>query len=192
MSSHSLHDFVFRGLMCDRLLLELEHVGRIRPKDAGRSEQEEVDALAAVEPAVKARARYMMDVYFVLFVFENLIRHFIEQRLEELHGEDWFDETALSRTKQKREQRRKSEESNQWHQGRSAGPLYYVDFGDLSSIITNNWNDFSDLLPSQAWVQARIDEAERSRNVIAHTNVLPEEEAARLKQHLRDWVRQVG
>jgi hypothetical protein len=42
------------------------------------------------------------------------------------------------------------------------------------------------------WVQSRISEAERTRNVIAHTNVLAAEEGERLEMYLRDWIKQVS
>jgi hypothetical protein len=67
-----------------------------------------------------------------------------------------------------------------------------MDFGDLAKLITNNWSEFEDLLPNQSWVQSRLDEAERTRNVIAHTNILSSEESARLEMYLRDWIKQIG
>jgi hypothetical protein len=69
---------------------------------------------------------------------------------------------------------------------------FFTYFGDLAKLITTYWALFEDLLPTQAWVQARLDEAERSRNVIAHTNLLSTEEIARLELYLRDWMRQIG
>jgi hypothetical protein len=67
-----------------------------------------------------------------------------------------------------------------------------MDFGDLAKLIINNWEEFDDLLPNQSWVQSRLDEAERSRNVIAHTNILSSEESSRLEMYLRDWIKQIG
>jgi hypothetical protein len=88
-------------------------------------------------------------------------------------------------------QRKEQEEKNQWHSGRNKDEIFYLDFGDLARLITTHWNLFEDL-PTQAWVQSRLDEAERSRNVIAHTNVLSAEEVARLELYLRDWMKQIG
>jgi hypothetical protein len=90
------------------------------------------------------------------------------------------------------EQRKTQEEKNQWHPGRNAHSIYYIDFGDLGLLIINHWDLFKDFFPNQPWVTSRFQEAERTRNVIAHTNVLPAEETARLEMYLRDWLAQTG
>jgi hypothetical protein len=61
----------------------------------------------------------------------------------------------------------------------------------ISSIIIAQWQEFEELFPDQHWVQVRLNELERSRNVIAHGNELPGSEIERLEQYLSDWVRQV-
>jgi hypothetical protein len=76
--------------------------------------------------------------------------------------------------------------------GRNEHPVYYLDFGDLGLLIINHWTVFKDFFDGgQAWVQSRIGEAERTRNVIAHTNTLAAEEGERLEIYLRDWIKQV-
>ncbi len=75
---------------------------------------------------------------------------------------------------------------------RGASEIYYTDFGDLSSLIQNNWDDFNDLFPDVDWVLARFRELEASRNIVAHNNLLDERELDRLKMYLSDWVKQVG
>ena len=53
------------------------------------------------------------------------------------------------------------------------------------------WQEFEDLFPTQGWVKQRLDELERSRNIIAHGNLLSESEVQRIEQYLDDWLRQV-
>jgi hypothetical protein len=62
----------------------------------------------------------------------------------------------------------------------------------MPGIILNNWDDFSDLFDSQDWVKSRFADLEKSRNVIAHNNVLEEGEIDRIRMYLRDWARIVG
>jgi hypothetical protein len=128
----------------------------------------------------------------MLFVFENLIRDFVIARFIEADGEDWFDKRATTDMKRKVEARKQSEERNHWHVGRNDHPVYYIDFGDLGLLIINHWDLFKDFFPNQAWVTSRVQEGERTRNVIAHTNVLAAEEGARLEMYLRDWLSQTG
>ncbi len=75
--------------------------------------------------------------------------------------------------------------------GRNSHAIFYLDSGDLGALITTHWAVFKDFFENQAWVLSRIQEAERTRNVIAHTNVLAAEEALRLEMYLRDWIKQV-
>ena len=134
-----------------------------------------------------------MQKYFrMLYVFENLVRDFIDSTLSEIDGEKWFDKKSTKDMRDKVSSRKISEEKNQWHVGRNEHPLYYLDFSDLSLLITNHWEVFKDFFPDQGWVTSRIRESERTRNVIAHTNDLPAEEGSRLEMHLRDWIKQIG
>lgn len=94
--------------------------------------------------------------------------------------------------RKKVDDRRKKEEKNQWHAGRNKQPVYYLDFGDLGLLITNHWAVFRDFFDNQAWIVSRIQDAERTRNVIAHTNILASEEGLRLEMYLRDFIRQIG
>lgn len=75
---------------------------------------------------------------------------------------------------------------------RGATEIYYTDFGDLESLIRNNWEAFEDLFPDINWVVSRFDELEKSRNIVAHNNLLEPNEVNRIGLYLRDWTRQVG
>jgi hypothetical protein len=132
----------------------------------------------------------MQRYYRLLYVFENSVREFISSRFAEVDGDDWFSTRSTTDMKRKVENRKASEEKNQWHPGRNEHALYYLDFSDLGLLIINHWDLFKDFFPSQSWVTSRIQEGERTRNVIAHTNVLAAEEGRRLEMYLRDWMAQ--
>ena len=134
----------------------------------------------------------MQQAYRILYVLENLVRSIIVERLKDKSGDSWFDTHATAPMKSKFRDRQAKELQHQWHSGRNREPIFYMDFGDLSKLIVNNWPEFEDLLPSQPWVQSRLEEAERSRNVIAHTNLLASEEIGRLEMYLTDWIKQAG
>jgi Swt1-like HEPN len=190
--STRINEFVFKGILTTHAKRELEAAGLLRTPSMTVEERHDQDLFAAVSASVRGASVQMQRCYRLLFVFENLVREFIMDRLYESDGADWFDKRATAAMKKKYEDRKKAEESNQWHTGRNTGAIYYLDFGDLGLLIINHCADFKDLLPSQAWLQSRIQEAERTRNVIAHTNTLTPEETDRLEMYLRDWVRQVG
>lgn len=187
-----IHRFVFSGLLATHATRDMESAGLLRNRASSAEERKEQDLLASVEESVRAGALAMQHAYRILFVLENVVRSLINERFRDKHGANWFDLKATAPMKSKLADRKQKEEANQWHTGRNKEPLFYMDFGDLSKLIVNNWEDFHDLLPKQSWVQSRLEEAERSRNVIAHTNVLPSEEVARLEMYLADWIKQIG
>lgn len=185
-------EFVFKGILATHAKRELEAAGLLRTPVMTAEERHDQDLFAAVSAGVRGASIHMQRCYRLLFVFENLVREFVADRFFEADGAQWFEKRATAPMKKKYEDRKAAEEKNGWHIGRNTHPIYYIDFGDLSLLIINHWSEFKDLLPNQAWLQSRIQEAERTRNVIAHTNTLAPEEGDRLEMYLRDWVRQIG
>jgi hypothetical protein len=190
--SSELNRFVFSGLLGTYTVRDLEARGVLRERAVSATERRDQDLFVPVEEEIRSGSIAMQRAYRVLYVFENIVRALIASTLEEEYGSAWFDLRANADMKRRLEQRLANEEKHQWHPGRNRHPIFYLDFGDLAKLIGNNWASFADLLPSQIWVQSRLDEAERSRNVIAHTNLLASEEAARLEMYLRDWIKQIG
>ena len=179
-------------MLARHAITDLEVAGLLHGRLSTVPDRVESELFLSVQEAIRSGSLQMQRAYRILFVLENTIRDLISKRFEEKEGPDWFEVLVSNQMKQKVEQRREQEARNQWHAGRNAGGIFYLDFGDLSKLMTTHWALFEDLLPNQAWVQARLEEAERSRNVIAHTNVLSAEEVGRLELYLRDWIRQVG
>lgn len=64
--------------------------------------------------------------------------------------------------------------------------------GNLGQIITDNWADFSDIIPNQAWLNSRMQDLEMARNIVMHTGVLPQDEIERITSIVRDILRQIG
>jgi hypothetical protein len=187
-----INDFVFTGILASNCVLDLQTRGLLRTPAGTPDERREQDLFAPVPETIRGGSLQMQRWYRILFVFENLVRDFVITRLSELDGENWFDARATVDMKKKVDDRKKKEEKNQWHAGRNKQSIYYLDFGDLGLLITNHWAVFKDFFDNQAWIVSRIQDAERTRNVIAHTNLLAPEEGVRLEMYLRDFVRQIG
>lgn len=187
-----INDFVFTGILASHCVRDLQTRGLLRSPARTPEERREQDLFAPVPEAIRGGSIQMQRWYRILFVFENLVRDFIITRLAELDGEDWFDKRASATMKKKVGDRQKDEQKNQWHVGRNKQPIYYLDFGDLGLLITNHWDVFKDFFDNQAWIISRIQDAERTRNVIAHTNLLSSEEGERLEMYFRDFLRQIG
>lgn len=190
--SDDLKGFMFNGLLARHAVKDMQAIGLVHRPEVRDEQRRETDLFAPVQELIRGNSLQMQHAFRLLFVLENTVRELITSRFYDADGSAWFDIRATSQMKTKVRGRRDVESKNQWHTGRNQDPIYYLDFGDLAKLIINHWSIFEDLLPSQAWVQGRLDDAERSRNVIAHTNVLSAEEVSRLEMYLRDWIRQTG
>ncbi|PYV62721.1 MAG: hypothetical protein DMG97_39645, partial [Acidobacteria bacterium] len=131
-------------------------------------------------------------VYVAIAAFENSVREFVSKVLLENIGADWWTTAVSDKIREKAESRRKEEEKIRWHTPRGDEPINYAEFGDLGSIVGQNWTLFEDYLQSQEWVRQIISTVERSRNVIMHSGELGLQDVERIATAIRDWIRQVG
>lgn len=187
-----IYAFVFRGLLVEEALDKtdrLTHAGLGMNVDAEIAARLPIDLL---ESAFVVGARKMATVYLTIAAFENTVRDFISKRLLEEVGADWWTSAVSGKIREKAESRRKEEEKIRWHTPRGDEPINYTEFGDLASIVAQNWSHFEDHLQSQDWVRQIIATLERSRNVIMHSGELGLQDVERIGTAIRDWVRQVG
>lgn len=136
-------------------------------------------------------AASMAPVFVVFFCIENAARELINQVLTDKYREGWWDLKVPTKIKTRVEDLKSREEVHRYHAVRSSENLGYTLFGDLKDIVIANWTDFP-MFPDQAWVSSRFNDLEKSRNIIMHTGILPEEEVARVNRIAKDWVAQVG
>jgi hypothetical protein len=142
-------------------------------------------------PRIVYSANLMLPVYVAFFCLENAVRELISERLADRHGVGWWQKVP-EKIRSAVEKLKEKEEQNRYHASRSIDPIGYTMFGNLAQIILNNWEDFSDLFPNQAWITSRFNDLEMSRNIIMHTGILPQIEIERVESIVRDWIRQVG
>jgi len=191
-TSDFIHARAFKGLLLDSEVARQEEAGVLprakeptkAPTLLGRYEE-------FFSREMQDRSEKMAYVYSLFYCFENLVRELVAQRLEERKGTDWWNACVPENVRKRVEQKRADTQKNKWHQAVYQSNIDLTLFGDLASIIVKEWTEFDDLFPSQPWVKQRLDELERSRNVIAHANLLPEPEIERIEQYLEDWLRQV-
>lgn len=188
-----INNFALKGIFASHCIRDLQTSGTLRTPAHSEQERKDHDLYIAASAQIREGSLQMQRYYRMLYIFENLVREFIDTTFrDEDKVDNWFETRANRDMKRKLEDRQKSEERNQWHKGRNDNPLFYMDFGDLALLIINHWPLFKDYFPDQAWVSSRIKDTERTRNVIAHTNQLSSEEGVRLEMHLRDWLNQIG
>lgn len=187
-----LRDFLFRGLMFEAEAETFRKAGIQIGSDAGEAEENLLrEALAPFGIARRNRAIEMARLYAVLFCFENEIRDFIREALEEKEGSDW-QEKLPPKVKEHAEGRREAALKDTWLEGEKSDLLGFVDFGHLAQIIVAKWDHFKDVIPTQHWLKQRMDELEKARNFIAHNRMLLPSEFQRLYMYVGDWNRVIG
>jgi hypothetical protein len=187
---NALYAFVLRGDVAqDAVDREL-----MRSREGA---SDDVEALAARLPfdllpddAVQS-ARKMAAVYTAIAAFENAARKFIQDRLLEEVGANWWD-TVPSAIQKSAEKRKEEEDQIRWHGARGASLIYYTQLGDLANILQNNTEHFKDHIESVEWARQIFRSLERSRNVIMHSGELSMNDLERVAMNIRDWLRQVG
>jgi len=188
----SIKNFMFTGLMAKHAISDMQASGLLHLPESPEIDKQRKDVFAPVQEEIRNSSMQMQHAYRVLYVLENMIRYLIDSRLSDVYGPNWFAKLATKQMKEKIQKRKDDENRHLWHAGRNKSPVYCLDFGDLKKLVVSNWGDFEDLLPDQAWVKSRLDDAEKSRHVIAHTNILSSREIHRLEMYLEDWIKQIG
>jgi len=187
----TLKQFVFNALLLQDTYSQLEESGiSVRGNNSATpvTRIEERD----FSPRINYDANKMVSVYIAFYCLENSVRELLSERLLERRGINWWEECVPIKIKTAVDKLKEKEAGNRYYSQRSITAIGYTMFGNLAQIIINNWEDFSDLFPDQAWVTSRFNDLEMSRNIIMHTGILPQIEIDRIESIMRDWLRQVG
>lgn len=187
-----IRDFFFRGLMFESEASEFQKAGIQIGADSQHSEKELLaEALSPFGVTRRNQALEMARLYAVLNCFENEIRSFIRETLEENVGLDWWDKLH-PKMKSNAEGRQTPALKDSWLEGEKSDLLGFIDFGMLAKIMIEKWEHFNNLIPSQHWLNQRMDELEKARNFIAHNRMLLPSEFQRIYMYIADWNRVIG
>lgn len=185
-----MRQFVFNAMLAENSLSQLGGQG-ISVRGSAVPPTVSVDDFG-FSPRIMYEARKMASVFTAFFCLENSARELISERLLSRHGPEWWTTRVPLKIRTAVEKLKTAESKNRYLAVRSSELIGYTLFGHLSDIIISNWDDFSDLIPEQAWVTSRFKDLEMARNIIMHTGTLPQIEVERVESILRDWQAQVG
>lgn len=186
------YSFVFRGLLTESALSSCGMTDRYTSYSSLDKEIAERLSIELLDDNLVNRAKRMATVYTAITAFENTVREFIVNKLLEEEGENWWENCVSEKIRNKAISRRDEESKIRWHTPRGDSIINYTEFGDLTSIMIQNWLHFEYHLQSQEWARHIITTLERSRNVIMHSGELANEDIERIGTQIRDWIRQVG
>lgn len=192
-SATDLRDWLFRAMTFEAEAEHFRRAGIRLGADLRSAESALLDEVLSPFPvSMRNRALQMSRLYALIYCFENSVREVVRERLEARYGADWWSKGIPKKVRGLAESRHEKAMNNSWLEGDSADYLSFAEFGDLASTVSDNWDEFRDLVPSQHWLRQRFDELEQARNFIAHNRLLLPSEFQRIEMYVADWNRQVG
>jgi len=144
------------------------------------------------DAAVRAEAAIMSKHYEVFYCLEKSIRELVSETVAEAEKtENWWDSKRISEEIKKEVKSRIQKEIDAGITRRSIDELDYTTFGELSDIITSNWDIFGGLFSnsSQRALRKVMTSLNSLRNPIAHCSALAKDEVLRLQLAVQDWFR---
>lgn len=144
------------------------------------------------EQAVRSEASDMSRHYELFYCLEQSIRKLISETLAESSGSIWWESGKVPQNIVKEVSDRTQREVDSGVTRRSDYPIDYTTFGELSVIITSNWNLFETIFTSRRAVEKVMSSLNILRGPIAHCCPISEDEIVRLRLTVRDWFRMIG
>src|SRR2546421_13015774 len=103
-------------------------------------EDNEASTIASFSETARAQARFMGDVYELLYCLENSIRELIESTLRESLGVDkWWEDGESQQIRRAAEKRRDDDTKARWHGPPGTSLLVYVYFPQYAHMILAEW-----------------------------------------------------
>lgn len=189
----SIRSFGMSGLLiCD----ELRQIEQSFGIELGHSPKTEAASAVAYYPqfeqSVRREAAEMSENYEVFYCLEQAIRKLITETLEEAEGADWWNSARIPADIKADVASLAKRERDNGVTPRSDNMIDYTTFGQLSGMITSNWDLFEPTLKSKRGVERVMANLNLIRGPIAHCCPMQEDEEDRLKLAVKDWFRMIG
>jgi hypothetical protein len=142
------------------------------------------------DASVRAEAAVMSTHYETFYCLEKSIRALVSDTIEAAEKTDqWWSSARVSPAIKTEVAGRIQKELDAGMTRRSNDELDYTTFGELSVIISSNWDIFGGLFSSRKAVDKVMSSLNSLRGPIAHCSPLAEDEVLRLELAVRDWFR---
>ncbi len=142
------------------------------------------------EASVRAEAASMGRHYEVFYCLEKSIRELVSETIENAEKTtEWWSSTRITQNIRTEVASRIQKELDSGMTRRSSFEIDYTTFGELSQIISANWDIFGELFSSKKAVEKVMSALNSLRGPIAHCSPLAEDEELRLQLTVRDWFR---
>jgi hypothetical protein len=183
--------FGMSGLQISSSMSRIEHQFGIElGHDVTASKARRTADYEQFELALRREAARMSEFYEIFYCLENSIRKLVADILFEADGPDWWKGLRVDekRIREPAALRRKKE-IDSGITPRSERLIDYTTFGELSQLITDNWELFDPVFQSKTAVSNVSNQLNLLRGPIAHCNPTDEMEQERLNLAVRTWFR---
>lgn len=144
------------------------------------------------EKDVQNQASLMSEYYEIFYCLEVSIRTLISQTMIDAEGQNWWKSSRVPNGVSTEVAARKKKELDSGFDLRSEYDIDYTTFGELSILITNNWELFEPVFSSKSAVSSILNRLNVLRGPIAHCCKMSDDEKLRLELTVRDWFRTIS
>jgi hypothetical protein len=182
------------GMTTQMVTEDLQRIGSLYSIDLGHVAPQKHTVEDVYYPqfdaAVRAESAAMSRHYEVFYCLEKTIRALVSSTIEtDGKTEQWWSGARVPPVIKTEVGSRIQKEIDSGMTRRSTDELDYTTFGELSVIITSNWDIFGALFSSRKAVERVMSNLNSLRGPIAHCSPLAEDEVTRLRLTVRDWFR---
>lgn len=181
------------GMSGYQITTELREIEKAHNLELGHTRaelgQQETDYYPQFEREVRLEAEEMAQHYQAFYCLEKSIRKLISEAMEDAAGANWWTSGKINQTISTDVAGRIQREIDSGVSRRSTDNLDYTTFGELTVIITSNWDIFGSVFNSRKAVERVLSNLNTLRSPIAHCSKLSEDEIIRLRLTVRDWFR---
>ena len=181
------------GMTNQLIEADLDQIERKYDLDLGRrsqvDEQKDATYYPQFDKVIRDEAASMAQHYEIFYCLEKSIRQIVCEKLEEAEGKNWWDSKRIAQKVKDDVEFRIQRDKDSGVTLRSTAPLDFTTFGELGTVIRDNWDVFGDLFNSKKAVEKVMANLNTLRGPIAHCSPLAEDEVLRLQLSVRDWFR---
>ena len=135
----------------------------------------------------------MLERYYNFFIFENILRLFIEKIAMNDLGTNFCDKMSLNKKfKENIKERKENEKNKKWMSVRGDSDLFYTDLLDLKTIVSSNWSLFRHLFPKELWLTSKLEDLYDLHNKVSHNSYLNRNEQQTLDTYITNIYSQLG
>ena len=184
--------FAMQNMRLEESLIDLEKMG-IEIGHINTIQKKEIVDPDLFEYDIRKSASKTSVFFYLYYCVENSIRRMIKQTMEDKYGSDWWNKANITDAVKNNVLENIKRESDSLMTSRSSdNPLAFITLGEASSIILENWDDFSSQLKSKRAVGTILFQLNQIRVAVAHSNELSEHDENRFKILIKDWEHQQG